>query len=105
MRDIRIIAASLICISWFATLHPVACAQESTTQALAAVARAVERPLAEDFVAPPDSARPWVYWFFMDGNLTREGISADLEAMKRAGIGGAIILEVGIGIPRTPWSS
>ena len=102
MRDIRIIAASLICISWFATLHPVACAQESTTQALAAVARAVERPLAEDFVAPPDSARPWVYWFFMDGNLTREGISADLEAMKRAGIGGAIILEVGIGIPRGP---
>ena len=38
----------------------------------------------------------------MDGNLTREGMTADLEAMKRAGIGGAIILEVNIGIPRGP---
>jgi hypothetical protein len=39
---------------------------------------------------------------FMDGNLTREGMTADLEAMKRAGIGGAIILEVNVGIPRGP---
>lgn len=58
--------------------------------------------LARRFVVPPDSARPWVYWYFMDGNITREGIHADLEAMKKAGIGGAIYLEVGIGIPRGP---
>ena len=56
--------------------------------------------LAGDFVKPPDSARPWVYWMFMDGNMTREGLTADLEAMKRAGIGGAIMMEVNIGIPR-----
>lgn len=55
---------------------------------------------AKTFQTPPDQARPWVYWMFMDGNLTREGMTADLEAMKRAGIGGAIILEVNIGIPR-----
>jgi hypothetical protein len=55
-----------------------------------------------DFIQPPDDARPWVYWYFMDGNLTREGIEADLQAMKRAGIGGAIYLEVGIGIERGP---
>ena len=54
------------------------------------------------FQSPPDSARPWVYWYFMDGNQTREGMTADLDAMKRAGIGGAIFLEVGIGIPRGP---
>ena len=54
------------------------------------------------FVQPPASAKPWVYWYFMDGNLTREGMSADLEAMKQAGIGGAIFLEVNIGIPRGP---
>ena len=58
--------------------------------------------LADTFVNPPAAARPWVYWFFMDGNLTREGMTADLEAMKQAGIGGAIILEVNIGIPRGP---
>jgi hypothetical protein len=38
----------------------------------------------------------------MDGNQTREGLTADLEAMKRAGIGGAIIMEVNVGIPRGP---
>ena len=55
-----------------------------------------------DFIQPPDDARPWAYWCFMDGNLTREGMEADLQAMKRAGIGGAIYLEVGIGIPPGP---
>jgi len=58
--------------------------------------------LARDFATPPDSARPWVYWFFMDGNMTREGMTADLEAMNSAGIGGAIILEVNRGVPPGP---
>jgi hypothetical protein len=67
----------------------------STLFAIAAVDE-----LEKNFTTPPPSARPWVYWMIMDGNLTREGITADLEAMARAGIGGAIILEVNIGIPR-----
>ncbi|MBN2328436.1 MAG: hypothetical protein JXR73_14930 [Candidatus Omnitrophica bacterium] len=58
--------------------------------------------LAEGFIAPPDSARPWTYWFFMDGNWSREGITADLESMKEAGIGGVILMEVNVGIPRGP---
>jgi hypothetical protein len=57
---------------------------------------------ASDFLNPPDSARPWVYCMIMDGNLTREGITADLESMKRVGIGGAILLEVNVGVPRGP---
>jgi hypothetical protein len=56
--------------------------------------------LAKNFAAPPPSARPWVYYFIMDGNLTREGITADVEAMKRAGIGGMIIMEVNVGVPQ-----
>lgn len=63
-----------------------------------AAADALER----DFRSPPPSARPWVYWFFMDGNLSREGITADLEAMRQAGIGGVIMMEVDVGIPRGP---
>jgi hypothetical protein len=59
-------------------------------------------PLARGFAAPPGEARPWVYWMWMDGNLSREGITADLEAMKSAGIGGAIICEVNVGVPRGP---
>ena len=58
--------------------------------------------LERNFVSPPATARPWVYWFVMDGNFTKRGITADLEAMKRAGIGGLIFMEVNVGIPRGP---
>jgi hypothetical protein len=69
----------------------------------AMLAAAGENPrddLAAQFRSPPDAARPWVYWMVMDGNFSREGVTADLEAMKRAGIGGAIFMEVNVGIPR-----
>ena len=56
--------------------------------------------LAEDFRNPPASARLWAYWFFMDGNLSREDMTADLEAMQQAGIGGVIVMEVDVGVPR-----
>ncbi len=58
--------------------------------------------LASQFVSPPSSARPWVYWFWLNGNITREGITADLEAMARVGIGGVLIMEVDQGIPKGP---
>ncbi len=61
-----------------------------------------EDPLRAGFVKPPDSARPWVYWFWLNGNITREGITADLEAMKRVGIGGVLIMEVDQGAPVGP---
>lgn len=61
-----------------------------------------EDPLRAGFVKPPDSARPWVYWFWLNSNITREGITADLEAMKRVGIGGVLIMEVDQGAPVGP---
>ena len=59
-------------------------------------------PLEKGFVHPPDDARPWVYWFWLNGNLSREGITADLTAMKSVGIGGVLIMEVDQGAPRGP---
>lgn len=50
--------------------------------------------LPSQFVHPPAAARPWVYWFWNNGNVTKAGITADLEAMQRAGIGGVIIMDV-----------
>ena len=50
--------------------------------------------LEPGFAKPPASARPWVYWFWNNGNVTKAGITADLEAMQRAGIGGVIIMDV-----------
>jgi hypothetical protein len=60
------------------------------------------RELEKDFRVPPPAARPWVYWFWVNGNVTREGITADLEAMQRAGIGGVLIMEVTQGEPAGP---
>lgn len=56
--------------------------------------------LDKGFINPPDSARPWVYWFWLNGNLSKEGVTADLEAMKRAGVGGVLIMEVDQGTPK-----
>jgi hypothetical protein len=58
--------------------------------------------LAAGFRDPPDSARPGVYWYFMDGNLSREGMTADLQSMQEAGIGHLVFLEVNVGVPRGP---
>jgi len=58
--------------------------------------------MTSQFREPPASARPWVYWFWLDGNITREGITADLEAMRRVGIGGVLIMEVAQNIPKGP---
>ncbi len=56
--------------------------------------------IKKSFANPPDSVRPGVYWYFMDGNLSREQMTADLESMKKAGIGNVIFLEVNVGVPR-----
>jgi hypothetical protein len=56
--------------------------------------------LKDGFLNPPDSARPGVYWYFMDGNLDRRAMTEDLESMKKAGIGYVLFLEVNVGIPR-----
>jgi hypothetical protein len=58
--------------------------------------------LVTGFQSPPDSARPWVYWFWLNGNITKHGITADLEAMQRVGIGGVLIMEVDQGAPVGP---
>lgn len=58
--------------------------------------------LEDGFRRPPETAWPWVYWFWLNGYVTREGITADLEAMKRVGIRGVLIMEVDQGTPLGP---
>ena len=56
--------------------------------------------LRSNFQSPPNEARPGVNWCFMDGNLSKEGITGDLEGMKEAGIGNAMFMEINVGVPR-----
>jgi hypothetical protein len=72
--------------------------------AISWTATVAQDDLQRGFVRAPDSARPWVYWFWLNGNITREGVTADLEAMQRVGIGGVLIMEVDQGAPLGPVS-
>ena len=56
--------------------------------------------LERGFQNPPDSAKPRVWWHWMSGNVTKEGIKADLEWMKRAGIGGFQNFDAGLNTPQ-----
>jgi len=58
--------------------------------------------LARNFVSPPDSARPQTWWHWMNGNISKEGITADLEAMRHVGINGVEVFNVSEGIPDGP---
>ena len=55
--------------------------------------------LEKNFVNPPDSAKPGVYWYFMNGNLNGKEMTADLESMKAAGLGNLVFLEVELSSP------
>ena len=51
--------------------------------------------LEQDFAAPPHLARPMVWWHWMGNNVSKEGITADLESMKTVGISEATIFNIG----------
>ena len=42
--------------------------------------------LVKHFENPPSECSPGVFWYWLNGRVTSEGIDADLEAMKAAGI-------------------
>ncbi len=56
---------------------------------------AQQASLVEGFKAPPDIARPRVYWYWMNGNITKEGITRDVEWFYRAGIRGMETFDIG----------
>ncbi|WP_138991387.1 glycosyl hydrolase [Larkinella sp. C7] len=55
---------------------------------LPALAFAQPSALQKGFQTPPNTAKPRVWWHWMNGNITKEGITKDLEWMSRVGIGG-----------------
>lgn len=47
--------------------------------------------VVSDFKTPTDDNTLWCYWYWIGDNISKEGITKDLEAMKAAGIGAAFI--------------
>lgn len=74
-------------ISWaVCTLAAVICIGGSS------IACADELQIA--FENPPATARPWTFWYWNKGAISREGITADLAAMHEAGLGGAYLMTI-----------
>ena len=47
----------------------------------------------ETFANPPATARPWVYYWQLKGNTSKELITRDLENMKEIGVGGLLVFD------------
>ncbi len=57
-------------------------------------------PLRTGFENPPEAARPRVWWHWMNGNITQEGIKLDLEWMHRIGIAGFQNFDAALSTPQ-----
>lgn len=71
-----------------------------TADALPQSAATQQDSLLRNFETPPATARPWVLWYWMNGNVTQDGIRRDLEWMQRIGIAGANLHEASGGVPQ-----
>jgi len=52
------------------------------------------------FLNPPQNSKPRIWWHWMNGNITREGIKADLEWLNRVGFGGFQSFDAGMATPQ-----
>ena len=59
-----------------------------------------DQQLLENFQNPPQEARPRVWWHWMNGNITKDGIYKDIMWMNRAGIGGFHAFDAGLATPQ-----
>ena len=83
MKKSILIAASLILM--------VACGKQAEVKIA---------ELQRHFADPPRESRPMVWWHWMDGNITKDGIRKDLEWMDRAGIRGLHMFDAALSTPQ-----
>ena len=55
--------------------------------------------IEKEFFNPPDWAKPHTWWHFVDGHISKEGITKDMESWKDVGIGGFQHFMIGWRIP------
>lgn len=58
--------------------------------------------LRHEFLNPPSSSRPRTWFHVMSGNMTKAGITKDMEAIHAVGLGGVLLFNVTQGIPIGP---
>ena len=92
--------ASLIGARLSAQTPAAATNPASTNPAAASPASTNIDTLYQGFLDPPNSARPRVWWHWMNGNISQQGIKLDLDWMHRVGLGGVTIFEGAINTPQ-----
>ena len=75
---LTILKCASLLFMWMGSLSPVFSQQDT---------------LLAKFTQPDQMARPAVWWFWGESIITKEGITRDLEALQKAGFGGAVIYE------------
>ena len=88
---------SFLCLALTASVFPTTLAQSPRPRPAAPAKGA--NALQAGFLHPPDSAKPRVWWHWMGGNVTQAGITADLEWMRSANIGGMQMFDGEMGTP------
>ena len=75
----------------------VACGTQPAPRAEGSAATAAE--LAEGWANPPQTSRTRVWWHWMNGNITQDGVRKDLQWMARIGLGGVHNFDAAMGTP------
>ena len=87
-------------LTLIASLALMLTACHSGRQVDQAASEATLAQLKSGWQTPPQEARPRVWWHWMNGNITHEGIRKDLEWMKRIGLGGFQHFDASLGTPQ-----
>jgi hypothetical protein len=87
--SIKLIAASVVMVFAFGSAQSQNAPEASKSDAL-----------KSGFENPPESARPRVWWHWMNGNISKDGIKLDLEWMHRVGIGGFQNFDAALSTPQ-----
>lgn len=91
-RHSRPIALSAsVCVALLLVAGLCQASEPDQKQAAAAPPSTLER----GFANPPAEGRLRAYWWWLNGNVTAEAITRDLEWMKRVGMGGALVFDAG----------
>lgn len=72
----------------------------SCTSRISSTDDSVAAGLREVFNEPPQSAKPLVWWHWMNGNISKDGIRKDIEWMHRVGIGGFHVFDANFDTPQ-----
>ncbi len=96
MKLIRRLWIFVLCLLY--AMGAFVAAQEPAAASASPTAQQDE--LMRGFLDPPNGARPRVWWHWMNGNISTDGIKLDLEWMHRVGLGGVTIFEGAINTPQ-----